>query len=260
MLREVGGKGFAAPSPTLLFMEYRTLPEFSAFMAAWPTLLLAPRGRGRPVLVLPPFGTSDRYTQPLRLLLQTLGYRAEGWELGHNLGRTPAVVDGIPRRLLELSDVTGMPVSIIGWSMGGVLARELAREYPDSVRQVIGLGAPFRLRHDDADKSNASMLYEMVRALQAEPSASMLLHEHERGPMLVPSTSIFSRSDGVVSWRACIDDDRPRAENIEVVGSHCGLGHNPAAVVAVLDRLGQPDGEWAPFAPPRGSEYLYPAA
>jgi hypothetical protein len=141
-----------------------------------------------------------------------------------------------------------------------VLARELAREYPDAVRQVIGLGAPFRLRHDEAHKSNASMLYEMVRALQAEPSASMLLHEHERRPMPVPSTSIFSRTDGVVSWRACVEDERPDAENIEVVSSHCGLGHNVAAVIAVLDRLGLPEGDWARFTPPAGSEYLYPAA
>jgi hypothetical protein len=244
----------------MLLMEYRTASEFSGFLAAWPALLTGPRGDGRPVLVLPPFGASDVYTQPLRYLLRALGYRAEGWELGHNLGRTPAVVEGVPRRLLELHEESGAPVSLVGWSMGGVLARELAREYPDAVRQVIGLAAPFRLRHDDVHLSNASLLYEMVRGLQAEPSASMLLHEHERGPMPVPCTSIYSRSDGVVSWETCVDDPGPRAENIEVVGSHCGLGHNPAAVIAVLDRLAQPEGTWKRFVPPRGAEYLYPDA
>jgi pimeloyl-ACP methyl ester carboxylesterase len=241
-------------------MEMRCAPEFAAFMGAWPFLAMDPRSDGHTVLVLPPFGVTDRYTQPLRSLLLSLGYRAEGWKLGHNLGLTNKVVDGVPRRLLELHERTGDPVSIVGWSMGGILARALAREHPAAVRHVIGLAAPFRLKQQDAGKTNASMLYDMVRHLQADPLPAMLVEEPERGPLPVPYTSIYSRSDGVVSWEACIDEVGPSSENIEVYGSHIGLGHNPAAVIAVLDRLGQPAGQWKPFVPPFGTEHLYPIA
>jgi pimeloyl-ACP methyl ester carboxylesterase len=241
-------------------MELRCAPEFAAFMGAWPLLSMAHRGDGHTVLVLPPFGVNDRYTQPLRMLLVQLGYRAEGWDLGHNLGLTSKVVDGVPRRLLELHERCGDPISIVGWSMGGILARALAREHPAAVRQVIGLASPFRLKQSDAGKTNASMMYEMVRHLQVDPLPSRLLDEPKRGPLPVPSTAIYSRSDGVVDWQACVEDEGPQSENIEVYGSHIGMGHNLAAVIAVLDRLGQRVGEWRPFVPPFGAEYLYPLA
>jgi pimeloyl-ACP methyl ester carboxylesterase len=252
----VPDRGVTAPSPAMLFMELRCAPEFAAFMGAWPFLSMAPRGDGHTVLVLPPFGVNDRYTQPLRSLLGQLGYDAQGWELGHNLGLTHEIVVGVPERLLELHERAGDPVSIVGWSMGGMLARALAREHPTAVRQVICLGAPFRLTPGDASSTNAAMLYEMVRHLQVDPTPSMLA-EHDRVPLPVPSTSIYSRSDGVVNWEECVDDVGPRSENIEIHGSHCGLGHNPAAVIAVLDRLAQPKGEWRPFVPPFGMQYLY---
>ena len=224
-------------------------------MGAWPFLSMAPRGDGHTVLVLPPFGVSDRYTQPLRSLLCQLGYDAQGWELGHNLGLTEEIVEGVPERLLELHERTGDPVSIVGWSLGGILARALAREHPTAVRQVICLGAPFRLALGDASRTNAAMLYEMVRHLQVDPTPSML--EQDRGPLPVPSTSIYSRSDGVVNWETCVEDVGPCSENVEVHGSHCGLGHNPAVVIAVLDRLAQAKGEWRPFVPPFGTAYLF---
>jgi alpha/beta hydrolase fold len=247
-----------APSAALLALEVRSAPEFAAFLASWPLLSLTPRGDGHTVLVLPPFAVSDTYTQPLRSLLQSLGYDAQGWNLGQNLGRTAEVMEGVPLRLLELHELAGDPVSIVGWSMGGVLARELARDHPHAVRQVISLGAPFRLRHGDQHKTNASWLYEMVKSLQAPPSKYMTKDEHERPPLLVPSTAIYSRSDGVASWRACVDEIGPQRENIEVHSSHCGFGHNPAAVYAVLDRLAQPRGSWKPFQPPLGTGRLYP--
>ena len=262
MLEEVAGEQkFVAPSPGLLFMEARTGAEFGAFMAAWPSLLMAPRGEGRPVLVLPPFGVSDRYTQPLRFLLQALGYRAEGWELGHNLGRTPAVVDGIPRRLLELHDATRLPVSIVGWSMGGVLARELAREYPGRGAPGHRSGgtlppAPRRGAHEQCVDALRDGACPPSRAERVDVAARARTPSDAR-PLHVDLLPDRRRRE-----LACMPRGRSTAdaENIEVVSSHCGLGHNVAAVIAVLDRLGLPEGEWAPFTPPAGSEYLYPAA
>jgi len=254
----VQSQRFKAPTAGELLMELRAGPEFAAFLAAWPMLASAPRGDGHTVLVLPPFAASDQYTSPLRSLLGALGYQAEGWELGHNLGRTSAVVDGVPRRLLELHERTGEPVSIVGWSMGGVLARELAREHPAAVRQVIGLSAPFLLKPEDTENTHGALLYELVRHLQEDPTPEMLLEEHVRGPLPVPYTAVYSRTDGVVDWNACVERVGRHAENVEVHGSHCGLGHNPAALIVVLDRLAQPLGQWSPFVAPRGTRCLFP--
>ena len=84
------------------------------------------------------------------------------------------------------------------------------------------------------------------------------MREQDRPPLLVPATSIYSRTDGVAPWQTCIDEVREHAENIEVHGSHIGMGVNPAVVLAVLDRLGQPEGDWRPFAPPPGLRAWYP--
>ena len=112
-----------APHWGMLAMEGRSLLEFAAFVFSLPFLHVSERGDGHPVLVLPPFGTGDIYTQPLRWLLTHLGYDVHGWDLGPNLGMTHDVRDRLPRRLLEISERSGRRVSIVGWSAGGILER-----------------------------------------------------------------------------------------------------------------------------------------
>jgi len=242
-----------------LALEGRTLAEFGAFVFSLPLLQLTKRGDGHPVLVFPPFAVNDSYTQPLRWFLGQMGYEVHGWNLGRNLGMTVEARDRLPERLLETHERDGRKVSIVGWSAGGIFARELARDHPHAVRSIITLAAPFRIRHQDRHNTNASQLYRMVEHLQAEPTERMLLDEAGRGPVPVPVTSIYSRTDGVAPWTLCLEEEGPDRENIEVMGSHIGLGHNPAVAFVVADRLAQPEGEWEPFVAPYAIRHLYPS-
>ena len=247
-----------APSLALLALEMRAWPELGLYFASWPLLLAQRHGDGHAVLVLPPFGATDAYTSPMRVLLRGLGYSTHGWGLGQNLGPTSAILDGVPARLAELAERSGRPVSVIGWSAGGILGREAARRNPDATRQVITLGSPFRLLLDDRYRTHAAFFYRLAERWHAPPSDSIRASAYNAPLLDVPTTAIYSRTDGVASWQWCLEDDGPRAQNIEVYGSHCGLGHNPAVLVAIADRLAQPDGEWKPFTPPRALRHLFP--
>ena len=144
-------------------------------------------------------------------------------------------------RLAELADRYKRKVSLIGWSLGGVFAREIARRAPDLVRQVITLGSPFA---NEPKASNAWRLYELLseRRVDDWPDKDTM-----KLPPPVPSTAIYSRTDGIVSWLGCREQDAAQTQNIEVEGSHCGLGHNPAALYAIADRLALAEDEWCPF-------------
>ncbi|MEM9513715.1 MAG: alpha/beta hydrolase [Actinomycetota bacterium] len=239
---------FRRPSWDLLALEQRAPFEFGAFLASSPLLRMIGRGDEHPVLVLPGFTASDASTRPLRDVLRSQGYWAHRWRLGRNLGPTVEIIEGMRARVVELSDRHQRPVSIVGWSLGGIYARALARGMPDRVRLVITLGSPFRMR--PADRSNASGLYTRLRELHIEPPAELLVPEEELPPLSVPSSAIYSRTDGIVDWRACIDAPGPHRENIEVRGAHYGLGFNPAVVYAISDRLAQGPDDWRPFEAP----------
>jgi len=229
------------PSRLLLALEMRGIWELQAFFATYPLLRQAPRGDGHPVLVLPGLAASDVSTRPLRTLLKDLGYAAHGWKQGANHGPHPGVEPGIDERLAELSTRYQRKVSVIGWSLGGVFAREAARRAPSLVRQVITLGSPFA---NEPKASNAWQLYETLSGRRAEDWPG---REAMKLPPPVPSTAIYSRSDGIVAWQGCCEQESATSGNIEVEGSHCGLGHNPVALYAIADRLAMPEGEWLPF-------------
>jgi len=228
-------------------------PELGAFVATVPWWTLAPRGDGHAVLVLPGLIQSDLSTRPLRGFLRARGHAAHGWKLGRNTGRSGVVDESLVHRLHDLHEKHGRKVSLIGWSMGGLFARELACRAPDAVRQVITLGSPFT---GPAKASNAWRLYE---ALSGERAGDPALAARFRGPLPVPTTAIYSRRDGIVAWQCCVNEPGPRAENIAVTSTHMGLGHHPAVLYAVADRLAQPEGQWQPFAPAFGLRWLYPA-
>ena len=245
-----------APSLRLRTLESLVFLEAWSALPSLPLLTLARHGDGHPVLVLPGFAASDDSTWYLRNVLRTKAYAAHGWSLGTNTGPHPRIVRGIERRLLGLADSHGNAVSLVGWSLGGIYARELARAHPAHVRHVLTLGSPFRLR--EADRSTAQGLYRRL-APRDDPFPGRRAPEHHRNPLPVPTTSIYTRTDGVVRWHACIDTIGPTSENIEVRGTHTGLGINAAALFAVADRLAQPEGAWRPFTPPRLLAHLYPA-
>jgi pimeloyl-ACP methyl ester carboxylesterase len=235
------------PSLLLALTEgHRALYELSSLAAATPLLRMAPRGDGHPVLVLPGFVTSDRSTGILRRYLRDLDYAAFAWRLGRNLG--PRAIGGNGERLIErLEEIhaeSERKVSLVGWSLGGVMARELAKRRPGMVRQVITLGSPFT---GNPRASNVSRLYEELTGDRIDSDALQQRLAESHKPPPVPSTSIFTRTDGVVSWRNCIEPAAPNTDNVEVYGSHCGLGVNPAVFHVLADRLAQPEDQWAPF-------------
>jgi pimeloyl-ACP methyl ester carboxylesterase len=244
------------PAWMLQAMESRAVFEFGAFMAAAPWLRVLGRGDRHPVLVLPGFTADDRSTEPLRATLMASGYWTHAWRLGSNMGPTSRVMDGINARLVELHERHGRPVSLVGWSLGGIYARELARSHPQRVRQVITLGSPFRMVR--SDRSSASWLFDRVSSSFAQDVLRMTSREHLKPALQVPSTAIYTRTDGVVRWHTCIDEVSDRHENVEVYGSHSGLGWNPAALAVVLDRLAVPDGEWRRFRAPVLLRACYP--
>jgi pimeloyl-ACP methyl ester carboxylesterase len=242
------------PSKALLFLEWRSLCELGAFAAALPLLNFAPRGDGHPILVFPGLVASDISTYLLRSFLKSRGYVVHGWGLGRNLGLRPGVEDDMMARLDKLYGRYNRKMSLIGWSLGGIYARQLAKMMPDRVRQVITLGSPFR---GDPHASNAWRLYELASGHTVD-DLSRQFGEHSSGPPLVPSTAIFSRTDGVCSWQCCIETEGPQVENVEVESSHCGLGHHPAAVYALADRLAQPEHDWKPFDRSGWRSLVYP--
>jgi pimeloyl-ACP methyl ester carboxylesterase len=149
-------------------------------------------------------------------------------------------------------------IDLVGWSLGGLFARETARIAPESIRQVITLGSPFQTT--GPEHSNASMAFQALRSRHSADVVVPRIPSWAREPMKVPTTSIYTKGDGVVSWHQCLNRDRPFAENIEVYGSHCGLGYNPAAVYAITDRLAQVGDDWQRFRPPGKLRALFPNA
>jgi len=246
--------GVRRPSVLLQLLEARAFTELGAFAGLYPLLRMAPRGDGHPVLVLPGFLASGASTFPLRHILKSLGYKGHRWKLGLNLGPVGFKEQEVLWRLKELRHRYGRRVTLIGWSLGGVYARELAWMVPEDIRMVITLGSPFR--HHDA--TSVSWLYEDVTG-QVQDQMDEEMRERMDQPPPVPSTAIYSRSDGVVNWRCSVEREGEFAENIRVQGSHCGLGHNPAALWAIADRLALPEGEWQPFARTGLRRLLYPS-
>jgi pimeloyl-ACP methyl ester carboxylesterase len=246
-----------APEPLLQFLESRAVFEFGAFLAASPVLRMFGRGDRHPVLVLPGFTGGDDSTLPLRWVLRSQGYWVHPWRLGANVGPTPEVIDGIHARLAALHARHERKVSLVGWSLGGIYAREMARKNPGAVRQVITMGSPFRMI--DGDRSSVpEAVTERMSERWNKAAMHMSEEEHNKPALEVHSTAIYSRSDGVARWHTCIDVESEIHENVEVHSSHSGLGINPAAIYVVCDRLAQPEDDWRRFAPPPGTRHLFP--
>ncbi|WP_329000911.1 hypothetical protein OHA18_41580 [Kribbella sp. NBC_00709] len=233
----------------------RSVVDLGQLAAARSILRTAPGGDGHPVLVLPGLLASDASTASLRWFLTRLGYRAHRWNLGRNLGPTRAVVDGMRVRLRDLADRHGQAISLIGWSLGGIYARELARETPFLVRDVITLGSPYRL--GVSGKTRAHHVFRLLSHLHV-PESEMPPPEHIRPRLLMPATSVYSEHDGIVPWHACVEPPGPLRQNVAVHGSHLGYGHNPAVLWLAADRLALAPGQWRPFVPPAELARHYP--
>jgi len=240
-----------APGLVRLALEWRAPWEYGTTLLAGPWLEQVPAGDGHPVLVFPGLMASDVSTKPLRRFLTRKGYVTYGWEHGSNLGPREGVLDHCMARVRELRRRHRRRISLIGWSLGGIYARELAKDFPRDVRQVITLGTPFT-GHPKA--TNAWRLYELVTGHRI---GAPEIHEPLRQPPPVPTTSIYSRTDGVVAWHCSVERGGARTENIEVEASHFGMGLNALAWYAIADRLAQPEGGWQPFDRRGALRWLY---
>lgn len=258
----IGAAPDHAPPPKWLAASeiLRAIGELGLFATAIPGLLAcAARGDGHPVLVLPGLLAGDRSTAPLRAILRDLGYDARRWDLGRNRGALAIGDQGelLAARIEEIFEETERKVSLVGWSLGGVFARLMARRLPDQVRGVVTLGSPFA---GGPQSTNAAVVYRIASGSEVDSAVSAAMLDEMNGPSHIPSSAIYSRSDGICAWQACCEEPARHKENIEVYGSHCGLGVNPSVVYAIANRLAQDEGQWSPFVPTGLASLAYPAA
>lgn len=232
------------PGPIRLALEWRAPAEATATLLLWPWLRRAPRGDGHSVLVLPGLGAGDASTALLRRYLGGQGFQAHAWGLGLNLGPRAGVFEALQQRLQAVHQQAGGRVSLVGWSLGGVFARELAKRAPEAVRQVITLGSPMP-GHNHA--SNARRFYEFAAGRRAYPP-ELMARLHEPVPAHIPSTSVYSVSDGIVHWRASLQPEGERRHNVRVAASHCGMGANPWVLRLLAERLSRPEEAGPPFS------------
>jgi len=241
-------QAYCAPSLALLGLEpVRAVLEY---IGAWTMDRRAlPAGDGHPVVLFPGLASDQTCLAPLREFCQELGYEASDWGRGFNTGPpgdVEAWVGELAREVADAAERRGRRISLVGWSLGGLYAREIARLVPHSVRQVITLGSPFAA---DGDATNVGWLCRMLGGLPAR-IAPELAQRLPRTPP-VPTTSVYSRSDGVVAWQACVEPcDHRQAQNIEVEASHVGLVWSSRVWSVVADRLAQPEGRWRLFGEP----------
>lgn len=204
-----------------------------------------PSGDGHPVIIFPGLATDGVAVAPLRDHCAALGYSAMDWGRGFNTGPQ----GDIDTWLAELADhVSGLlaghsqRATLIGWSLGGIYARELGKLLAPRLRQVITIGTPFNAT---GDHTNVGWLYRLLSGAPAE--LDPLLAGRLRTPPPVPTTSIYSRADGVVAWQSCCHPaPGDQVRDIEVRGSHIGMGWNPRVLRVVDGLLRQ-----AADAPPR---------
>jgi len=247
--------GFDPPSKLKLLLEPRAFLELASYFPARGLMRKLPKGDGHPVIIYPGFMASDLSTRLMRRLLTELGYEALPWKLGRNLGYSPPLAALMTEHLASVHKHYGCKISLVGWSLGGVYARETARELPQCVRQVITMGSPIGGSGKD---TNVHWLYDLVAGERLSDIDPALLARMKQ-PIPVPSTAIYSRGDGIVAWQACREQfPDEQHENIRVAGSHFGLGFNPLVMNIVADRLAQPEDARMPFDFTGWRGVLYP--
>jgi len=241
-------KAIRPPFPLPFLEPFRALQELSTQPAGNYILGFAPSGDGHPVLTMPGFLGGDRSMSLVRRYLRQKNFDPYTWNLGQNRGPHTSGEDGadVDARINEIFEKTGRKVSIVGWSLGGVMARNAGRRMPEKIRQIITLGSPF-----EAERGSSSIapLFKAISGHDpdAEEIQEMMDYNRPPPPLEVPTTAIFTKTDGVVHWRGCVERPAPNTDNIEVMVSHVGLAFSPIVQFLLAERLAQPEGEWGPF-------------
>jgi len=237
------------PGLILGLLESRALWECGAYFATLPLHRFFPKGDGHPVMVLPGFGSGDSATVLLRTCLKKLGYQTYAWKAGFNMGYKPGLFEHLHNRIHTISNRHDRKVSLVGWSLGGIMSRKIAFQKPETIRSVITLGSPF---YGANDSTNISAILEFTgrfrkRPVRKEPKPVTPWLNEPAVP--VPFSSLYSRNDGVVTWKTCLEPDYPLRENIHVPSSHLAFGFNPLSLYVIADRLAQAENHFTPFSP-----------
>lgn len=235
------------------FEAARTTAEFWASQFSHRALkVMVPEGYGAPVLVLPGLGGGDLTTKVLRSFLKDVGYCPYGWGNGINTGPDAQTMAHLKSSLEEIyAKHGGQKVALVGHSLGGIYARELARAFPQKVSMVVTLGSPFGAgEHPEATSKLVRKFFEFFNG-RKNAFSEIAMARQSLTPPPVPTTAVYTQHDGVVHWRTCINPVADKAENVEVRASHCGLVVNPAVMLVIADRLAQDVSQgakrWRPF-------------
>ena len=236
---------FPSQSPALALLASEPARAFVDLVASRAPRAARARGDGHRVIVYPGLGAGAWSTMRLRSTLAAAGFDCVDWGFGLNRGprgSLPQWLDRLAAAVEADSAADGRKLSLVGWSLGGIYAREIARVVPHAVRQVVTLGSPFGA---EAEATHAGWLYRLLSG--SEPPRSPRYLQDLRRPPPVPSTSVFSKADGIVPWQGCLQKEGPLSENIEAPGvSHLGMGTHRAVLALVAERLAQPEGDWKP--------------
>ncbi|HTH78541.1 MAG TPA: alpha/beta hydrolase [Ramlibacter sp.] len=235
-------------APTLGLLATEPLRALLDYCAARVAIRPAAEGDGHPVIVYPGLGGGALATSHLRSFLKDSGFDAHDWEGGVNTGpdgNFDEWLGPLEHRVRKLHREHGRAVSLVGWSLGGVYAREIAKRCPECVRQVVTLGTPFAAL---AQGNHAGTVFRLLNGEKAQLQPELQERVRECPP--VPTTSIYSKSDGIVSWRGCIEKRSATSESVEVHASHLGMVTHPQVLRIVANRLAQPEGKWRPFSRP----------
>jgi pimeloyl-ACP methyl ester carboxylesterase len=215
--------------------EWRVALDVLALLRERTPLAGLPPGEGRPVLVLPGFNATDRATSLLRRRLRALGYEAYGWGLGLNNGQVNKFLPRLIPRVRELAAAHGQPVALIGWSLGGYIAREILREAPEAVARVITLGSPVV----GGPKYTATARWYRQQGVDLD-EVERRIAARETAPLQKPILALYSRHDGIVHWGACFDRRNPQVRHEEVRVSHLGMTLHPQVFRRIAQALAEP--------------------
>lgn len=225
------------PPPPLfnMVMESRSLLEWSSIYCLYPFIPKRIKGKGKPVLFIPPYLGDDFSTTFVRKYLKSLGFATYKWELGFNMVKSHY----IPRLEEKLEDIYQLhqeKVSIVGWSGGGIFAKIMANRHPDQVEQILTIGSPIWGVMDM--KTPVYGLMEFFRGKSLKERNERFLAELEPIPK-VPVTCIYTKTDGLVPWKHCMEAATYRKDikNIEVFGSHTGMGANASVLLVTANML-----------------------
>src|SRR5690554_551136 len=211
-----------------LLQEVRCIPELARLALQWRQVRPSSGDAGQPVLLLPGFGASDWMMEPLRRYLIRHGHRVYRWGLGRNHGRLGELLPALRQRIQMIVEERGEPIQVVGWSLGGYMAREIGRDQPDWFRHIVTLGSPV------FGGAKHTVFHNLYRRQGIDLDAiAARIEERFNTPLQVPVTAIYTKTDGIVCWQACLDHYSPQVRHLEVSGSHTGLIYNPDTIKLV---------------------------